>query len=243
MGGRDNRFRTTLWTQIERCRDPADPAYAENLSRLCAAYWRPIYAYFRRLHGMGVEDAKDLTQSFFVHLMNGRLLGRVDRSRGRFRAYLKTALRHFAADARDAALTLKRGGGTLPFSLDFPDAEQALRPADRRGSTAQEALDAEWSRTIVAAALSRLRKELEQAGRARSYDMFRDYYYPAEASAEKLSYALLARRHGTTPYQAAHDLRRARLLFRDVVMALIHETVSNPKAAEEEYRELFGPSR
>ena len=46
---------------------------AEALEDFCRIYWYPLYAYARRT-GHSVEDAEDLTQGFFNHLLQSRLL-------------------------------------------------------------------------------------------------------------------------------------------------------------------------
>ena len=57
---------------------------AEALAKLCQAYWDPVYVYARR-RGFGPEDAEDLTQSFFAHILATSFVGKADPARGRFR--------------------------------------------------------------------------------------------------------------------------------------------------------------
>jgi DNA-directed RNA polymerase specialized sigma24 family protein len=40
----------------------------QALSTLCQTYWYPLYAYLRR-RGHAREDTRDLTQAFFVKLL------------------------------------------------------------------------------------------------------------------------------------------------------------------------------
>ena len=54
------------------------PAAREALQRLCQTYWYPLYAYVRR-QGHSPEDAQDLTQEFFVRLLESRSITRADR--------------------------------------------------------------------------------------------------------------------------------------------------------------------
>jgi DNA-directed RNA polymerase specialized sigma24 family protein len=62
-------------------------AALEELYRL---YCYPVYAFIRR-RGHGRQDAQDLTQDFFVHLMEKGTLSRADPQRGRFRNFLHSA--------------------------------------------------------------------------------------------------------------------------------------------------------
>ncbi len=85
------------------------------LTELCEIYWRPLYAFLRR-QGYGPEDAQDLTQGFFAHLIEARAYTRADREKGRFRSFLLGALKRFLAHARDHERAFKRGGGMIPAS-------------------------------------------------------------------------------------------------------------------------------
>jgi hypothetical protein len=53
------------------------------LSELCQVYWRPVYVFLRK-QGYGREDAQDLTQGFFAHLIENRGYAHADREKGRF---------------------------------------------------------------------------------------------------------------------------------------------------------------
>src|SRR5260370_1186422 len=86
------------------------------LSELCQVYWRPVYVFLRK-RGYGREDAQDLTQGFFAHLIENRGYAHADPKKGRFRSFLLGALKHFIADARDHEHALKRGGWIVPAWL------------------------------------------------------------------------------------------------------------------------------
>ena len=61
-------FPSTAWTAVSRARRGAEPGAREALAFLCAAYWRPLYSFARRL-GHTTEDAHDLTQGYFALLI------------------------------------------------------------------------------------------------------------------------------------------------------------------------------
>jgi hypothetical protein len=44
------------------------PGFQAALGELCRIYWYPLYAYIQR-RDRAPEEAKDLTQGFFVHLL------------------------------------------------------------------------------------------------------------------------------------------------------------------------------
>ena len=114
------------------------------LSELCQIYWRPLYAFLRR-QGYGPEDAQDLTQGFFAHLIETRAYARADHERGRFRSFLLGALKHFVAHVRDRGLALKRGGGMILQHLD----DEAIAEAEAQIVRvtkwhAEEVCDRQW---------------------------------------------------------------------------------------------------
>ena len=125
---RDGLFASTRWTMILKASDStAASALALNaLSELCRIYWRPVYGFLRR-QGYGREDAQDLTQGFFAHLIERRRYARADREKGRFRSFLLAALKNFIADAHDRKHALKRGGGMILEKLDDNGRRQKLR--------------------------------------------------------------------------------------------------------------------
>ena len=77
------QFLSTRWSLILRAGDLEDPDSAElALGQLCAGYWYPLYAFVRR-SGKSEQDAQDLTQGFFEHLLSKKRLAAADPDRGR----------------------------------------------------------------------------------------------------------------------------------------------------------------
>src|SRR5947209_4772780 len=103
-------FATTRWSLLLAARDHQAPGAADALASLCQTYWYPVYAYIRR-QGNDAQKAQDLTQDFFARILEKDLFGSVERARGKFRAFLLTACKHFLSNERERAAALKRGGG------------------------------------------------------------------------------------------------------------------------------------
>src|SRR3954464_14464348 len=116
---REGVFASTRWTMVldagESQTPPAEALSA--LSELCRIYWRPIFLFLRR-QGSNPDDAQDLTQGFFEHLIESRAYARADPNKGRFRSFLIGALKHFTAHARAHEHAQKRGGGATLLPLD-----------------------------------------------------------------------------------------------------------------------------
>src|SRR6187397_3718971 len=107
MTSSSDHFLTTRWTQVLAAQGASTQA-GTALADLCAAYYAPVHAYISRTaHDLG--DARDLTQDFFARLLAGGVVAGAARERGRFRAYLLGAVKHFLADTRDRLHAAKRG--------------------------------------------------------------------------------------------------------------------------------------
>src|ERR1700704_21001 len=115
-------FATTRWTVVLAAGRPKAPHADAALEELCRTYWYPLYVYVRRQTSTR-EDAEDLTQGFFARFLEKNYLEQLTSQRGKFRAFLLACLKHFLANERDRAHRQKRGGGTLPLSLDWQDAD------------------------------------------------------------------------------------------------------------------------
>ena len=77
MGGEAGQFHTTRWTLVRASAQDQNQMGREALATLCQIYWYPLYAFARR-RGYAQHDAQDLTQGFFLHLLEHRALGRAD---------------------------------------------------------------------------------------------------------------------------------------------------------------------
>src|SRR3954451_17104037 len=96
--GGDGHFGETAWSVVLAAGNASEPRASQALAELCRIYWPPVYGYLRR-RGYKRDDAQDLTQSFFQHIVEDETLRRATPDRGRFRSFLLGALtRCLAAD-------------------------------------------------------------------------------------------------------------------------------------------------
>src|SRR4051812_30697362 len=92
----DCRFPSTHWSLIAAAGRSSSQGTQAALADLCQRYWYPVYAFIRR-RGKNADDARDLTQSFFVALLEKDFVAAADPERGRFRSFLLTAVsRHMS---------------------------------------------------------------------------------------------------------------------------------------------------
>ena len=102
------------------------PGSEAALAEFCRLYWYPIYA-FVRYRGYAPHDAQDLTQSFFLHLLEHKALTHVDPLRGKFRSFLLASVQNFLSDEADRARRKKRGGDREFVCMDAENAEERYR--------------------------------------------------------------------------------------------------------------------
>ncbi|MEW6156076.1 MAG: sigma factor, partial [Verrucomicrobiota bacterium] len=124
LPARDNgrEFASTHWSVVLLAGNQKSPQSAAALETLCHAYWYPLYSFTRR-QGYNPQEAADLTQDFFSHLLSTNALASVDRDKGRFRSFLLASLKNLIANQWNRARCQKRGGGVPLFSLDQEMAE------------------------------------------------------------------------------------------------------------------------
>src|SRR5205807_10342034 len=156
-------FVTTHWSVVLAATRNDTTGAQTALSKLCQAYWYPLYAYVRR-RGYDAHDAQDLTQEFFARLLNHNWLAQADRQRGRFRTFLLAALSHFLANEWDKARALKRGGAVqlVPLQLDTAETRYGQEPADP--ATPEQCYERRWALALLDEVLNRLREEHRAEG-------------------------------------------------------------------------------
>lgn len=235
-----SRFKTTRWSLILSSAQglTGDEAAHRALSELCRIYWRPVFAFVCR-RDQDLERAQDLTQDFFLVLLEGDLLRKADPARGRFRSLLLKALQNFLVDAHEKRTTKKRGGGLEFVSWDdwMAEAPSDLSlPIQARDSWSAERLfDVRWAATVVEQALRRLREECEARSRRRVFDALR-----GTLSAERadVSYDELAKSLGVQPAEVKRLIHHLRKRYRELLREEVSQTVARPEEIDDELRYL-----
>src|SRR4030095_3778631 len=112
-------FATTRWSLILSAAksESGEQAARNALEELCRTYWRPVFSFICR-RGYSMQDAQDLTQDFFMKILERNWLEHADRNRGRFRTLLLTSVQNFLINATERGRTLKRGGDMQFISWD-----------------------------------------------------------------------------------------------------------------------------
>lgn len=243
MGG-GRPFPETSWSLIQACQQSADADTEQqaSLERLFRLYWGPVYLHIRRHWTQDVEQAKDLTQAFFLTLLEREDLGEVNETKGRFRSYVLACLRNFLLNQKRDAGRKKRSPGKPLLSLDAMKLENSAFdvPAPQHEDIEKQ-FDADWSRVTMAAVLDHLRTLAAAASRPRAVELLVAYDLE-RAPEQELTYADLASRFGLRIGQVRSQLRWARQTFLDALRSVLSEQVLSEADLEREAALLFGLS-
>jgi DNA-directed RNA polymerase specialized sigma24 family protein len=219
-------FETTQWSMIVASAG-GDDASAAALEKLCRFYHAPVLAFLRG-QGMTVDEAEDLTQSFFAHLLAQRLHQLANPAKGSFRAFLLSALKHFTISERRRGAAEKRGGGALHLPLE----SVADPPNDE---TPELIFEREWAHTIVAHAMKQLRNEAREAGKQALFDALQDFLFE---SPELDDYARVSQQFGMSRNTVAVAVHRLRHRLQMLVTAQVNQTLSDPAQVPAEVETL-----
>ena len=240
LGGADRAFPTTQWSQVLAAQDPAQPGYRDRLNALLRSYWKPAYAYIRVGWKKSNEDAKDLTQAFFARLLQNGRISAVRTDGGRFRSYLRQALRNFLIDAERAAEVRRPVEPVVAIEdVEVPNV-----------GSPDLAFDRQWLSCLLDASLVRLETELKREGKAAYYNVFSTYLLDPGSAREVTvatqsgdlalpTYASVAKLRGLTESDVRNYLTFCRARLREILKAGIRETVEDARDVEDELRSLL----
>jgi len=232
---RERCFVTTHWSVVLAARQGEPSQSRKALEELCRAYWDPLYSYVRR-RGYSHEDAKDLTQEFFLRLSAPDFLASVSSDKGKFRSFLLASLNHFLANEWHRATAQKRGGHAHHFSLDAEMGE--IRYVEEPASVEAPELyfDKRWALTILERALAALRREFSGSGKSAQFEALKPYLIDASS---KPDYGHAAAQLQMKPDSVAVAVHRLRKRYRESVRAEVAETVQSPAELEGEMNYLL----
>ena len=207
------------------------------LEEICRTYWMPVYSFVRQ-RGAGIEDAEDLTQSFFCHLLDKKWFSQVDPNRGRLRSYLFASLSNFLASAHSYAHAGKRAGG-YPH-IEFSAAEIGYQTVLADGLTPDLIFQRRWALDAVENALAATRKSyLEQRPVALMEALFTRLRNPEDKGPTS---AALAEQFGISPETVRQTLHRMRKSFAEELFNEVGQTIESrdPQEIRAELRTLLG---
>ena len=212
--------------------DPQQDEARSALVSLCEGYWYPLYAYVRR-RGYPADQAQDLTQEFFVRVLDGRYLNRADAEKGRFRAFILTSLKFFLADEADRNRAQKRGGGNV-LSLEISSGEERYQRDPAHNETPEWIFERRWALSVLDRVVAKLRNEFVHHGRLEHFERLKVFLLGQSDA----PYAALAREMNTSDGALKVAIHRLRKRYRELFRQEIADTVADPADVESELRFL-----
>jgi RNA polymerase sigma factor (sigma-70 family) len=236
-------FATTHWSVVLEAagsrRGDAETRGCEDakeaLERLCSSYWPPLYAYVRRT-GRNVEDSQDLTQEFFVRLLDKGYLGVANPERGRFRTFLLSSLKNFLANDWKREHRQKRGGGATLLSIEASAGEERYAKGPVDAMDPERLYEKRWATTLLDLVLQRLGEEYAQSGRGELFHQLKTFVWGERGDA---SYEEIASCLGLSEGAVKVAVHRLRQRFRALLRVEIGNTVSGPAEIDKELRHLI----
>jgi RNA polymerase sigma factor (sigma-70 family) len=208
---------TTRWTIAMGAGQSQAQGGQSALAELCRLYWYPLYIFARRRRH-SPDDAQDLTQGFFLHLLEHRALTRVDRLKGKFRSFLLASFQNRISDAVDRARRLYRRE-----PLEF--------------LTAEKIFDARWAMTVLGEALKRLRQEYATAGKTFMFEALKVFLDPNSRIAPPTNDEV-ANRLKVSVVGVKTLIHRLRKRYTALLREEVGRTVSDPSEIDEEIHAL-----
>ena len=238
--GQSPRFATTRWSMVLQAKDGVSPDARSALADLCRAYWYPLYVLIR-FRSRDRHEAQDLTQEFFTTLLEKDFLEDVDPARGRFRAFLFAAVKHFLANQWDKNRAQKRGGGRRIASLnasafDWDSGESRFLTEPSHDVTPERLFEREWALALLDRVLNRLRDEQTEAGKRTQFEILQPFL---SLDRDTANYAEAATQLSSTESAVRVAAHRLRKRYRALLREEIAHTVAKPEEVEDELKYLF----
>lgn len=229
--GKGAAFPATRGSLLQAVRSGSPNERQRALEILISAYWKPVYKYVRLKWGKDAAAAEDLTQEFFMEVVERKLLDRYDPQKAKLRTYLRLCMDGLAANDHKAAQRLKRGGGAQVIALDYESAEGEVAQLEIPAPGSEDEFFAhEWARSVFELSLARLKQECEARGKDIHFQLLE--LYDVDEGGKEMTYQDAACQFGIKATDVTNYLAYARREFRKIVLDQIRQLT----ATEEEYR-------
>ena len=208
MGGKNYQFPATEWTKI------LNPLGRERVySELYARYWKPLYAYLRG-RGFTNDQAKDLVQGFFTDKVLGQeLIQKADRTRGRLRNFLLTAVKNYAIIIQRGKSPQQGLDERIEKSASSPDPEAEFNRA--------------WADELLQEVLKELEAECYRKGKTIYWQLFREWLLEPDVEAYNVRLADIGVKHGIEDHSKVYNMiayvkERFRTILRNHMLDLVN---------------------
>jgi RNA polymerase sigma-70 factor (ECF subfamily) len=216
-----DQFQTTRWSLVLEAR-AGEARSRKALEALCKIYRSPVVAFIRRT-GAGPQDAEDLAQTFFARFVERAFHAQADPARGRFRAFLLTALKNFLADSAAEAHAIKRGGNIQFQSFDSATFSLSSTEGSTEQLTPDQEFDRAWAQAMLQSAHRKLRNDATTAGKSALFEALSEFLTERPDEAD---YIRVAARLGIRRNTLAVAVHRLRNRLRELVCRELSDTAA-----------------
>jgi RNA polymerase sigma factor (sigma-70 family) len=236
LGDDQYRFHTTRWSVVLLSAQTEAPGFQAAVGDLYRIYQYPLYAYVRR-RSHAPEEAQDLIQGFFLHMLENKTLGRADRLKGKFRSFLLGSLQNYLSNEAERARCLKRGAGVEFVPLDLQHAENRYKLEPVEALTPEKVFAARWAAALLSEAMNRLRQEYVTRKKSAVLEVLKVFLDVANSKAPP-SYEEAAATLQVSVGSVKTMIHRLRKEYALLVREEIARTVSDPDDIDAEIHEL-----
>lgn len=213
--------------------DGADEtAVSRAIEELCRIY-RPAVLAFATQALRDAHAAEDLTQEFFIDLVQRGRMGQARAERGKFRTFLLADFRFALLDHLKRERAVKRGGGMAPVGVDD------VSESDMPFTLPDEAVfDMEWAMAVIRESVRLMEAE---ESRRKSDIPFGELkgFLPGFQAVGTQSYEELEKRYGISASTLRVRVNRLRDRFKEVINSVLADTVANAADLESERQALL----
>jgi len=238
MGGTKRTFQTTLWTDIWNAGSGNDATRQSSLENLLKRYWKPVYCYLRR-KGHDNEQAKDLTQGFFQVVLDRKLIQRADRSQGRFRTFLLTALDRYLISVHRNKSARKRIPEHKFVQLDQVDLAALSVPTENL--TPEESFNYTWVSSLLDQILTDVEAECRSRDMKIHWKVFNDrILQPIIEDTAAAPLSDICRKYGIdSEARASNMIYTVKRRFQAALKRHLRQSVSSEAEVGEELEEIM----
>jgi DNA-directed RNA polymerase specialized sigma24 family protein len=230
------QFTTTCWSAILLSAQSQAPGSDNAREEFCQVYWYPLYAFIRG-RGYNPEDARDLTQGFFLFILDRKALKRGTSAKGKFRSFLLGSLKNYLSNAYQHENAIKRGGKIDFVSVDFSDGEDRYSREPTDSLTPEKIFDANWAVTLLAQAIERLKEEYSAKGKGNIFETLKPFL-DLSGAAQALSYEVVSERLKVNSAGVKTLIHRFRKRYSEILQEAVVQTVTDLSEIDDEIRSL-----
>ena len=232
LGGKP--LMTTRWSLVARAADANAAVKRQALTELIEQYLPALRRHLIYRRRMDSSAADDVLQSFLTaKVLEKGILEHAQKSRGKFRSFILSALNRYAINHLRDQFAQKRGGGAVgPMADDFDAADGAVEP--------DAAFDREWARQVIRQSVDRVRDRCQAISRQDLWLIFETrILLPATEGAAPMSHEALVEKLGfATVRQVEKASAAVRKMYAECLRSVIAEYAVDDSDIEQELNDL-----